>query len=275
MTDINRGYVGYSMSKNAADAYDSGEKPRSKWTKAEMLSLLEDINPEILEKAKSLSVKELRNIFLISKGWHHTSKYFNTTDFYAFDFEKAEEMKPEDMPEHTKEAKPAHKRYLGQFRYTVWDGTRNHPKAHDYILNSVWIEERGSTFYVYDENGKELVRKRIGSNGTFVTNYEEEERIKRRKEELRKEQIDSVRKSSGALAANILENFYKKGGIDCSRSGNIYFRNRKPDPRRYEEGLENFFTLGEKRLERLEDGRYIPEEWDGEKFIPLAEDAKA
>lgn len=27
------GYSGYSMSNNAVDAYESGEKPRSKWTK--------------------------------------------------------------------------------------------------------------------------------------------------------------------------------------------------------------------------------------------------
>lgn len=34
------GYSGYSMSNNAVDAYESGEKPRSKWTKKVLLSAI-------------------------------------------------------------------------------------------------------------------------------------------------------------------------------------------------------------------------------------------
>jgi len=33
------GYKGYSMSNNAVDAYNNGEKPKSKWTKEEIVSL--------------------------------------------------------------------------------------------------------------------------------------------------------------------------------------------------------------------------------------------
>lgn len=31
------GYYGYSMSNNAVEAYKSGEKPFSKWTKTEII----------------------------------------------------------------------------------------------------------------------------------------------------------------------------------------------------------------------------------------------
>ena len=37
-----RGYVGCSMSVNAALAYADGERPRSKWTKAAMLGAIAD-----------------------------------------------------------------------------------------------------------------------------------------------------------------------------------------------------------------------------------------
>lgn len=35
---MNRGYIGYSMSVRAAEAYQSGEKPLSKWSKSDILA---------------------------------------------------------------------------------------------------------------------------------------------------------------------------------------------------------------------------------------------
>ena len=36
MYNMNSGYSGYSMSNRAVEAYESGEKPLSKWTKTEI-----------------------------------------------------------------------------------------------------------------------------------------------------------------------------------------------------------------------------------------------
>ena len=73
----------YSMSNNAADAYEAGEKPLSKWTKKDIIATIgADVinrNPEL----KALNLKELRAIFLTQDGWHHTSKFYNETNFYA------------------------------------------------------------------------------------------------------------------------------------------------------------------------------------------------
>ena len=73
----------YSMSNNAADAYEAGEKPLSKWTKKNILAIVgQEVinrNPEL----KALNLKELRAIFLTQDGWHHTSKFYNETNFYA------------------------------------------------------------------------------------------------------------------------------------------------------------------------------------------------
>ena len=36
------GYCGYSMSNNAVDAYNDGEKPLSKWTKRAIIEAIEE-----------------------------------------------------------------------------------------------------------------------------------------------------------------------------------------------------------------------------------------
>lgn len=36
------GYSGWSMSNNAVDAYSNGEKPLSKWTKADIFDTIEE-----------------------------------------------------------------------------------------------------------------------------------------------------------------------------------------------------------------------------------------
>lgn len=40
--DMNSGYSGWSMSRNAVAAYRDGEMPKSKWTKKAILAALED-----------------------------------------------------------------------------------------------------------------------------------------------------------------------------------------------------------------------------------------
>lgn len=86
------GYSGYSMSNNAVDAYESGEKPRSKWTKAAILNAIEAevLNGTLslqcnIEKLKQAPLSFLRTKVLQYASWHHTSKYFNRTDFYSLD----------------------------------------------------------------------------------------------------------------------------------------------------------------------------------------------
>ena len=86
------GYIGSSMSINAALAYGNGEKPKSKWTKAAMLDeiagycdMFDITYDECVEKLKK---DELFERFFEWKSWHHTGKYANETDFYGLN-EKA------------------------------------------------------------------------------------------------------------------------------------------------------------------------------------------
>ena len=87
MMDVNSGYIGYSMSRRAAEAYEDGEMPKSKWTKKAMIAAIKDACDDLdlaydpaIEKMKK---DELFHTFLYNSSWHHTGKFFNETDFYA------------------------------------------------------------------------------------------------------------------------------------------------------------------------------------------------
>lgn len=92
--DVNRGYVGWSMSKRARDAYESGEMPKSKWTKKAMIEAMNawcDENDRVLdENISKMKKDEIFSQFFDCSSWHHTSKHFNRTDFYSLDPELVE-----------------------------------------------------------------------------------------------------------------------------------------------------------------------------------------
>lgn len=88
--NANSGYVGWSMSRNAAQAYADGEMPKSKWTRAAMLQAIQDYcwvegyrYPRDL--LASMKKDEIFARFFYQSSWHHTSKFFNSTNFYSID----------------------------------------------------------------------------------------------------------------------------------------------------------------------------------------------
>lgn len=86
MRDANSGYIGFRMSRRAAEAYESGEKPLSKWKKQEIINLVNSVyGADIAEAVKHWTLASLKRVFLYKSSWHHTSKFFNVTDFYSFD----------------------------------------------------------------------------------------------------------------------------------------------------------------------------------------------
>lgn len=82
------GYDGYSMSNNARAAYENGEKPLSNWTKTDIIDAIQDINPNI--DCSRLNAATLKKEFLTQTSWHHTSKFYNRTNFYSIDTEYVE-----------------------------------------------------------------------------------------------------------------------------------------------------------------------------------------
>lgn len=89
------GYFGSSMSVRAMEAYEAGEKPKSKWTKKVMLAAIKETlwyYDKDTEKNMALFSKfkkdELFDEFFEWSSWHHTGKFANETDFYDVDEEK-------------------------------------------------------------------------------------------------------------------------------------------------------------------------------------------
>lgn len=94
------GYSGWSMSNNAVDAYSNGEKPLSKWTKADIFDTIEEQEIELkcsMEKFKKLPVKVLKEVCLRYSSWHHTSNHYNQTDFYSLDISRIENLTDEKL----------------------------------------------------------------------------------------------------------------------------------------------------------------------------------
>ena len=77
------GYVGCKMSERAQEAYDSGERPMSKWSKWDIICDLEnDLDDDTIAKLSKYSAQTIKNVCLEWTSWHHTGSYANETDFY-------------------------------------------------------------------------------------------------------------------------------------------------------------------------------------------------
>ena len=265
------GYAGWSMSNNAVDAYNSGQKPISKWSKTEILKAIAEIDPQKADWLKKVKLSVLKENALCEEGWHHTSKEYNKTKFFGIDEDFVEELTPEKAHELEMTAVKVSetKRYRGQIKYLQWYGLHSSPD--EFELSDVLIEERGCYYYVYDHDGKFLLRKKIGSNGTYVVNLDEKARFDEMIAKARAEQ-ESKRKEESTPAANA---FYEKivaNGAEWSRSGHIYPVGRKPTPEAYDAGIEKWFKPGDQRLApKLDDNGfcadgYVLETWNGHKW---------
>ena len=95
-------YIGQRMSVNAYNAYLNDKRPWSKWDKR---SILEQLGRGRAKEVERYNTLVLRRYFLIYSEWHHTSKYFNETDFFVVDSEKMISIDLlDDMQERYKEA---------------------------------------------------------------------------------------------------------------------------------------------------------------------------
>lgn len=168
------GYVGCKMSERAKEAYDSGERPMSKWNKWDIICELEnDLDDDAIAKLSKYSAQALKNVCLEWTSWHHTGSYANETDFYSvMDGRNADlDQVFSDLDEEEKVLKEARirqreeKRLLESteekcyFEFGVWTGTKKHPKL-DYhkaygIKKGVWI---------YYMDGSFLKKKKASGN---------------------------------------------------------------------------------------------------------------
>ena len=167
------GYHNFSMSNNAVTAYSYGEKPLSKWTKGDILKELQDLGAtdEHMNIFRKMRLADLKESVLFKSSWHHTSSYYNQTDFYSVEYD---EEKIYRLPEAEK--KPDLSEKLVHAHFLEWSGTRNHPKCSEH---SRWGVIKGNSFYYVSCN--DIKTKRITANGFYVL---EESDVKFNKEQL-------------------------------------------------------------------------------------------
>lgn len=94
------GYNGWPMSNNAVEAYDSGEMLLSRWSKGAILDAIKAENLDLkcsLEKISALPLSILKERLLKYTSWHHTSKFYNCTDFYSLDTDYIEDLTDDDV----------------------------------------------------------------------------------------------------------------------------------------------------------------------------------
>lgn len=157
------GYYGQSMSNNAMDAYSMGERPMSKWSKADIIDEVYRLDDGYWEKVglNRFHLGALREFFLTYAGWHHTSKHYNCTEFYSIDenavedhdlaaLEREESFAVEELAEKKERAICAVEK--GRIVFEEWEGSRRYGKfvrhERECLIRNMWA---------YTINGKKRI----------------------------------------------------------------------------------------------------------------------
>ena len=159
---MNSGYIGYSMSVRAKEAYENGEKPLSKWTKAAIIAALKNARgEEFANVAKEYPLSVLKEVCLEWASWHHTSKHFNKTDFYQFSDDVKYDTRYDGSEGLNAFIDELHCALLHinkpatverwEVEYDEWEGSRKHGSFKTYT--DVGVIHNGKWFFS-DANGK-------------------------------------------------------------------------------------------------------------------------
>jgi len=146
----------FSMSRNAAKAYDKGLVPASK---------IKGVPAELVRQ------------FCQPVEWHHSSSWYNRVDFYdpeevraTFGLEPSAGVNPD--PEavaalakwrESRKVKPNIYRNC-RVEWIDWIGTRRHPKAIERVAEGCTVAIKGQTATITLPDGTTF-RKRLGANG--------------------------------------------------------------------------------------------------------------
>lgn len=137
------GYSGFSKSNNAVFAENNGMYPAS--TSAKKLGV------------KSGSVKAL----LSAKEWHHTSKYYNKTQYYELEeaIENIDALKSwRPLPKNQKTFENC------EVSWVEWQGVGNYKRRVEYKVSGVIVIKKGD-WYHFDHKVTEKYTKKMRKNG--------------------------------------------------------------------------------------------------------------
>lgn len=129
------GYYGFSKSNNAVAAEASGRHPAT-------------------AAARLLGVPVAWVKLQRTTEWHHTSSWYNSTDYYDLET-LAEHLATDDGQEQLAQVKAEaaaakaspHKTITGAIVFWIeWTGTRNHPRAIERRAENATVTDRGGKF---------------------------------------------------------------------------------------------------------------------------------
>ena len=261
---LGNGYCGRSTSRNSLIARKMGSRPISEWSKTRIMDGLDEIAATRRSLFKKISLPVLQAYCLRRTGYHHTSKWFNKTDFYELNQEAISSLPDETLVALAKLGKPGAviETTNGTFKYIVWESFRGrygrYTKPNHIEIPKAKIDAKGKFYSVWDETGKFRVSKKIGSTGTEVI-------------------LDPLRIVPGQVTDFLgiepcnysqIEQCVPADLFEISRKGIIYPKGRKPTPDAFDNGLGNFFRIGEKRVGKNSFGDYRVEEWNGGWWLP-------
>jgi hypothetical protein len=200
----------YSMSVRAAQAYDEGEKPLSKWRKADILSaalkILSDSDLSEQEKKDRYSYLEKLPLnrlkgYLIQSSWHHTSSKYNETNFYYLDEEVLTDEDPknfydyegnQEILDRLDKTTKDDRHYYALVSYKEFGGTKRWTKVNTI---ETFAEIVGDWAYC----GLNRIRKRYSGNYFYVDRIIDEKEYKRlvkeekKKTEVRLAELEAIR----------------------------------------------------------------------------------
>lgn len=122
-----KGYLGSSMSVRAAEAYEQGEMPISRWTKTAIIQAVKGYcfdfdlayDPDIENNTKAELVKE----FLEYKSWHHSSRTAREVEFFGLNEDAVcrsfEQMSEEQIIERDRQMADERAALFGAFFFTL------------------------------------------------------------------------------------------------------------------------------------------------------------
>ena len=79
MMDVNSGYIGHSMSRRAAEAYEDGEMPKSKWTKKAMVAAIQSYCDEFDMSFDPDVLKGMHKDEVFERFFHETTPPSSST----------------------------------------------------------------------------------------------------------------------------------------------------------------------------------------------------
>ncbi len=155
MYPVSVGYIRYSMSERAAEAYASGRVPASK---------VPGVPTELVRR------------FVWPTEWHHTSVRYRETDFFdpaevraIFGLEEYPHYDPDPeavaaLAAHRERTATAEVHENCHVEWLEWSGTRSHPRAETCVAEGATVAIKGQTATITLASGAH-VKKRLATNG--------------------------------------------------------------------------------------------------------------